>query len=65
MGKYFNKRVIGYDNAHGIKPKRKYFGAKRVIWDHKHNRNIVEKYEFESADQLLEDFWKDVNDIVD
>lgn len=61
----YNKRVIGYDNAHGIKPKRKKFGAKRVVWDHKHNQNIVEEYEFESAAQLLEDFWKDVNDIVD
>ncbi len=49
-----NIRVLGYDNAHGIKPKRKKYGAKRVVWDHKHERKIVEPYEFESPAQLLE-----------
>lgn len=57
----FNKRIIGYDNAHGIKPKKKKFGAKRITWDHKHNKNIIHPYEFENAGQLLEDFWNDVN----
>ena len=55
-----NIRVLGYDNAHGIKPKRKKYGAKRVVWDHKHERKIVEPYEFESPAQLLEDFWENV-----
>ncbi len=59
-----NRRIIGYDNAHGIKPKRRKYGGKRIVWDHKHDKNIVETYEFESAGQLLEDFWKDVNNIV-
>jgi len=60
-----NRRIIGYDNAHGIKPKKKKYGAKKTVWDHKHNQNIVEAYEFESAGQLLEDFWNDVNKITD
>ena len=60
-----NKRIVGYDNAHGIKPKRKKYGAKRIVWDHKHSQNIIETYEFETPGQLLEDFWKDVNKIVD
>lgn len=60
-----NVRILGYDNAHGIKPQRKKFGAKREEWDHKHERKIVEPYEFENAGQLLEDFWKDVNRIMD
>jgi hypothetical protein len=60
----FNKRIIGYDNAHGIKPKKKKFGAKRITWDHKHNKNIIQPYEFENAGQLLEDFWTDVNKYI-
>jgi hypothetical protein len=59
-----NVRMLGYDNAHGIKPKRKKYGAKRVVWDHRHERKIVEPYEFENAAQLLEDFWVDVEKIL-
>ena len=62
----FNMRVIGYDNAHGIKPpKKKKYSGKRQIWDHKHNETKVYPYEFESAFQLLEDFWNDVNSIIE
>ena len=59
-----NIRILGYDNAHGIKPKKKKYGAKRLVWDHKHERKIVEPYEFEDASQLLEDFWNDVDKIL-
>lgn len=52
-----NTRVIGYDNAHGIK-------AKKTEWDHKHERSRVKTYEFKSAGELLEDFWNDVNKII-
>ncbi len=52
----YNRRVIGFDNAHGIKPKRKRFGVRKVTWDHKHQLEKVFEYEFESAGQLLEDF---------
>ena len=62
----FNKRVVGYDNAHGVKlPKKKRFSGTRQIWDHKHQETMVYPYEFESAYQLLEDFWKDVNNILE
>jgi hypothetical protein len=59
-----NVRILGYDNAHGIKPQRKKYGVKRQAWDHKHNRKIVEPYEFENAGQLLEDFWLNVNRMI-
>ncbi len=62
----YNKRVIGYDNAHGITPaKKKKFSGNRQIWDHKHQEAKVHIYEFESAYQLLEDFWNDVNKIIE
>ncbi|MBT4286964.1 MAG: hypothetical protein HOD92_06460 [Deltaproteobacteria bacterium] len=56
----YNNRIVGYDNAHGIKPKKKKYGTKRIVWDHKHNKEITKPYEFENAGQLLEDFWNDV-----
>lgn len=59
-----NTRIVGYDNAHGIKPKRKKYGAKRLVWDHRHERESVEPYEFDDAVQLLEDFWADVEKIL-
>lgn len=55
-----NRRVIGFDNAHAIKPKRKKYGARKVTWDHKHQQEKVFSYEFETAGQLLGDFWEAV-----
>lgn len=59
-----NQRVLGFDNTHGVKPKRKKFGARKVTWDHKHTGEKVEYYEFESAGQLMEDFWAEVDHIL-
>ncbi len=59
-----NRRILGYDNAHGIRPKKKKFGAKKIEWDHKHNKDSIKSYEFENAGQLLEDFWNDVDHII-
>ena len=39
-----------------LNQKIKKYGANRIVWDHKHKRNIVKAYEFESSGQLLEDF---------
>jgi len=58
-------RILGYDNAHAIKPKRKKYGAKRNVWDHKHNRDKVTYYEFQDAGQLLSDFWDEVDKIME
>lgn len=61
----YNRRIVGYDNGHGIKPpKKKKFSGNRQVWDHKHQKSVVRPYEFESAYQLLEDFWNDVNNIT-
>ena len=57
-----NVRVVGFDNAHTIKSKRrKRFSGRKVTWDHKHHMDKVKSCEFESAGQLLDDFWKAVN----
>lgn len=53
-----NQRILGYDNAHPVHARS--FSVTRKIWDHRHQRSKLEPYEFRSAGQLLEDFWKDV-----
>jgi len=60
-----NLRVLGYDNAHRFKRGRKGFGAKITEWDHKHEGTKVKPYAFQSAGQLLEDFWNDVERIIE
>ena len=60
-----NRRVFGIDNAHAYKPKRKRYGAGKTTWDHRHLREKVAPYEFESAGSLLEDFWHEVYRIMD
>jgi hypothetical protein len=60
-----NTRVLGFDNAHHYKPKKKKYGARRITWDHKHKAEVVSPYEFESASQLLEDFWIEAEKIIE
>jgi hypothetical protein len=61
-----NRRVVGFDNAHGyaFQSRRKKFGGRKVTWDHKHNCEKVSHYDFESAAQLIMDFWEEVGKIV-
>lgn len=59
-----NTRIIGYDNAHNCLPKSKSYKAQKVTWDHIHKREKVEAYEFDSASQLIEDFWETVNQFI-
>jgi hypothetical protein len=59
-----NYRVIGYDNAHGIKSTKKY-GAKKTTYDHIHKRERIIDYEFETASQLIIDFWDSVEKYLD
>ncbi len=55
-----NQRVIGYDNAHSFKPRKGKYGAKKETLDHVHKKMETFPYEFESAVQLIEDFWNSV-----
>jgi len=40
-----NTRVLGFDNAHALKPKKNRHVARRITWDHKHKREKVRPYE--------------------
>lgn len=63
----FNQRILGFDNAHGIKMKTKgRFSGRITRYDHVHT-SINDKgtpYEFQSAEQLLRDFFQEVNLII-
>jgi len=60
----YNNRIIGFDNAHAYRPERKKYGAHKITWDHKHRREKISQYEYESASHLPEDFWKEVEQII-
>ena len=55
------KRLLGFDNAHAIGlrsgPARKMSGT----FDHWHRNEKVLPYDFQSAGQLLDDFWTAVD----
>lgn len=55
-----NRRILGYDNGHGL-PQR-YQPA-----DHRHraSQDVAVPYDFEDAEQLLVDFFRDVDDWLD
>jgi hypothetical protein len=60
-------RVLGYDNAHAVKPPKKFkFAGQRLPCDHRH-RTASDKgvpYAFESAQRLLEDFFAEVDRVI-
>lgn len=61
------KRILGYDNAHAVKPPKKFKYAGRILaYDHKHRHASDQgvPYEFRNAGQLLEDFFADVDRVL-
>lgn len=59
-----NPRILGFDNAHAVKPKKKKYQAREITWDHKHKKEKFFPYEYEPTSQLLEDFWVEVEQII-
>jgi len=60
----YNKRILGFDNAHAIKPtKRGGYKGHIVEYDHMHESSIDKgrPYNFVSAEKLLHDFLQRVN----
>jgi hypothetical protein len=57
------ERIIGFDNAHAVKVRKKDKHQGRKTYDHRH-RDSKDKgvlYEFVDAYQLLKDFWSEVD----
>ncbi len=66
-----NQRILGFDNAHPVRlnAKGKLAGRYRgriVAWDHQHRSSDDQgtAYEFSSAQQLLQDFFTEVNAVI-
>ena len=63
----FGTRVLGYDNAHAVKPPKKFkFAGQRLPYDHRHRTSSDKSvpYGFESAQRLLEDFFAEVDRVI-
>lgn len=64
----YNTRIMGYDNSHAVKPSGKFkFAGQRLTYDHKH-RHSSDKgipYEFKNAQQLMDDFFAEIDRIVE
>ena len=64
----YGKRILGYDNAHAVKPPKKFkYAGTRLPYDHKH-RHVSDKgvpYEFKDAHQLLSDFFVEVDRVLE
>ena len=60
------KRILGYDNAHAVQSKSKKFSGRRVEDDHRHRRagDIGVPYLFIDANQLLSDFFAEVDRVL-
>jgi len=60
------KRILGIDNAPAMKPKGKKFAGHRLPFDHKHRHasDIGVPYEFKDAQQLLTDFFTEVDSVL-
>jgi hypothetical protein len=60
-------RLLGFDNAHAVKlPGQRHYTGRRLAYDHRH-RHAHDKgvpYEFTSAQQLLEDFFDEVDRVL-
>lgn len=63
----YGKRILGYDNAHAVKPPKKFKYAGQIMaYDHKHRhaRDKGTPYVFKNAQQLLSDFFADVDRVL-
>ena len=63
-----NTRLIGFDNAHCVRPVGSRFkhAGKRFPYDHRHRHALDEGvlYEFDTAYQLVSDFYAEVDRVL-
>jgi hypothetical protein len=63
-----NTRLIGFDNAHSVKPVGSRFkhAGKKFPYDHRHRHALDDGvlYEFDTAYQLVSDFYAEVDRVL-
>ncbi len=57
-------RLVGFDNAHAVRESRGPGGKSRGPLDHKHRMETIRPYRFKDAGTLLEDFWAEVDKLL-
>ena len=57
-------RLVGFDNAHTVSERRGRRTGQLGEHDHRHRLRAVRAYDYKDAATLLEDFWKEVDDIL-
>jgi len=57
-------RLVGFDNAHAVRPTAGPSGRPRARYDHRHRHRTVRPYDYEDAATLLADFWAEVKAVL-
>ena len=57
-------RIIGFDNAHGVKSGSGPGAKRKKEFDHKHRNKTIKSYEYNNAADLLSDFWAEVDKVL-
>jgi Family of unknown function (DUF6516) len=57
-------RLVGFDNAHAVRESRGPGGKSLGPLDHKHRMETIRPYRFKDAATLLEDFWAEVDKVL-
>ena len=57
-------RLVGFDNAHPVKDRRRSGNRTRGERDHQHQFRTVRRYEYTDAATLLADFWSTVDSVL-
>ena len=58
------ERIVGFDNAHPVSSVAGPSGKRRAKYDHKHRLRTIRPYDYKDAATLLEDFWKEVDSML-
>jgi len=57
-------RLVGFDNAHPVRPTAGPAGRARARHDHRHRHRTVRPYDYQDAGTLLVDFWTEVEAVL-
>ena len=58
-------RLVGFDNAHPVRERPGPGRRRRTERDHRHRLRKIRPYEYRDAVTLLEDFWKEVDQVLE
>ena len=57
------ERLVGFDNTHAVRKGRGPGSRRSGKRDHRHRLRSIQPYEYTDAATLLENFWKEVDDV--